>query len=641
MVHFKPRWYLVSLVISLVAAFSPVRADEDKREGGTPTTVDKAAMQRVVQRARAYHVPMPSPKAKPVWITDHTSGRGRLGFQSVDGDDVLLSYAFELLVAPTDGTFTWRFLHEGKDDFEPMLTDANDSSRRFGLNRLDNIIAVAQAYALGHESMAQQIYSKILQSPFYSHYGPGVSSLKELSALDAFDHAIWFSMRQRVHRSRSHWQSALATLEPLIENNGAIVDDRKKAFVESLRLAVQWKSKETVSAFDKNFNALASEERTRDSFGFGREVEPEELAILELGLDAIPKLLGYVDDRRLSSTLQYYMRGPQRLKRVGELAIDLIVDISGDRLSSSWDKQRHVRTIDKNAVEAWLKEARAMGEAEYLASRIYEVKQTTNQPNIAVIKILAARHPERLISAYKDGIKNHPQYSTYEITDQILHAPLDQVEKIAAFTEVVGIDEFNHSVTAWRALNQLAPQRAADLLIGIIRNFDPSNVEVPFPSPMWSPTSSLQSLVLGCDDDRIWNEYERMVWRLASKERHALFGSISDCEHADWQLVRLAQLLLPFLQDTSTYEAEPVPNIQELMKRGAKPEEMHKAMMQQTMAMGRGRRDGPVRVQAAAGLARLLKLEDHPQDDSADAVWQSFEVEVKQAIEQRVKARSE
>src|SRR5262249_48418957 len=137
------------------------------------------------------------------------------------------------------------------------------------------------------------------------------------------------------------------------------------------------------------------------SFGF-RSPDTAYLAVVEMGFAAVPRLLEYLGDKRLTrSRTDDFDAKP---KRVGEIVLHFLSELAG-------------KPLDEVAAKLWWAKAKAQSEETYLVT--HALPKSGNHPNEVILRILCRRYPQHLPALYQEVLDKRPALRSEPLLEAI------------------------------------------------------------------------------------------------------------------------------------------------------------------------------------------------------------------------------
>ncbi|HEV8062724.1 MAG TPA: hypothetical protein VGP68_22780, partial [Gemmataceae bacterium] len=135
--------------------------------------------------------------------------------------------------------------------------------------------------------------------------------------------------------------------------------------------------------------------------------------LVRLGFDAVPALVVYLDDTRLTcATYSGRVRNASREVLVGDIVGDILKELAGSEAAQEWrtrivDDSGSREPLVKSDILAWWREAQKIGEEAYLVKHATDLeidryaRHTLRQPRQNRLEIVAQKYPRNLEKIYR------------------------------------------------------------------------------------------------------------------------------------------------------------------------------------------------------------------------------------------------
>lgn len=155
----------------------------------------------------------------------------------------------------------------------------------------------------------------------------------------------------------------------------------------------------------------------------GHKENPSRSALVRKGFAAIPHLIKHLDDKRMTNHLMQGFNNFSSYPMTADQVISsLLQDFANNEFGSNWLRRQQGYSSTKEAVEAWWKTAKAMGEKNYVA-KFTIVKKEKNEVSLSsdLLLIASDRYPELLPDFYNTTLKSKSQ--NWEVSHAIASSP--------------------------------------------------------------------------------------------------------------------------------------------------------------------------------------------------------------------------
>ena len=631
------------LVLYLLAAYRPMKMQ--KRIpwlvllalgiAASTAGADPLDTKPLVEIAQQHGLPMPPSDA--TLVLANTGGTLCLGNRSTSRDPAIFFPAYILETKP-DGsivilrgteTLTLSPRNNGEPLWRPFSAEEvvpKAGGYAVDFSMLSAFVCSVQAAALGDENSAQQIWQRfsvkgmwnwprIAESPlpnpwtYHPHTAKNPASQqpdpKDLLAACLFER-LWGSLRQEqpdLKDIRSQME-ALFTEFPRMNRGGSgelfrdltttiNAKPAKPGSVEALLLDWACRPVNHLGIFQDVPNSDAN-------------IPAQEIALR--GRAAIPKLMALMDDRRVTThSGGGFMMAPLRIKRLGELACELVREIAGTPASFPLNGE------DKPAdIRAWWDKAAKLDEVDLLTKGVFrKEKGKIVWVNKGPVRILALKYPEKLVGLCEEFTKHAAaDAQPFALAEALAGSSLPRetrVRVLAAFAQR-GSPEDRRCVL--QVLAKLDQQTCADILLPVLKS-SPKDVKGPY----WTcPQASMTHVVMEIENDDVWHEYLRAAKRSSVGLRMEMMNAMNYSYIGQKNRGRRLAFLAAFLDDDAVRELPADPWKQ-------------------------GRFDGPCaaftfpRIRggdfAAMQIASILGLKESPDEVWTNARWEHLRSNVR------------
>jgi hypothetical protein len=325
------------------------------------------------------------------------------------------------------------------------------------------------------------------------------------------------------------------------------------------------------------------------------------------GFSAIPDLIDLLDDRRLTvHETPAFTRAPARIRRIGELAENLLQEITGQHPHEDGFGDK------ADAWRGWWETARNTDPEKFFASAVFQRDEIRIVGvNESPARILAQHFPQRLRQLCEDFCHGTAASALpFALAEAVAVSTLPKqtrVELLSAFAERGSLDDRRC------ALQNLAKVDSAEAS----RILKPLLEQIPYDvtGPYWTcPEANFSHVVMEIEDDDIWREWCRVAGRSSVGLRLEMLEPLNYAYIGEKNRSRRLAILAAFLDDAS----------------------------QRTMAGQDEKYDGPcaaftfpqieVRNFAADKIASILGLEDDPNESWTAVEWAALRSKVRDRL---------
>jgi hypothetical protein len=468
----------------------------------------------LVSIATRHGMPMPPGAARLVLA--HTKSWSVLSNQSTSRDPGIYSPAFLLedtitniailrgmerqtLVSARSGEPLWRPFSAEK--IEPKIGGHVAS---FG--NVSAFVCAVQLAARGDDKNCQAIWERFANEEWWESDGFR-DSFKDERGDPALllANCLFIHFRRELLHDQPDRLGILGKMKALFAEFPALKTSERAALLDDLSTTVSAKPSVPNSTEDLvlQLAQFANRRQFYGSFDADRANKAGTLrrSILLRGREAVPDLIGLLDDRRLTACeVPAVMNAPAHIERVGELVRSLLVELTGLRGAS-----------DAAAFREWLTKNQQLGEADALMTSVFQREGSKIQGiNESVARILAERYPEKLPGLCEAFSKEAgPNAQPFSLAEAVAVARLPLETRVKVLTEFAQRGLLEHRRCVLQQLAALDSRKCAELLSPIIEKL-PADVSGSY----WTcPEAALTHVVMRIEDDGIWREYLRAAKR--------------------------------------------------------------------------------------------------------------------------------
>jgi len=333
--------------------------------------------------------------------------------------------------------------------------------------------------------------------------------------------------------------------------------------------------------------------------------------VVLLGFDAVPSLIRHLDDRRLTQAEHGLMNNfPGYQLEVRHVASLILEALAAPALQRDFLQIQRGVVLRRSDVEAWWKEARAVGEERYLLHGFLQKRYPKDiWPNDIMLAIITRKYPGRLGEIYRKGLDRRPEMESWPLTKAIADSTLDKKTKQKLLLYGVNHKDLKHRSSA---LGQLVKLDSAlfDKRVIVELNSLPKKVTHGF----WElDETSLSYLVCQTKNPTVWKEFQRAAERCEVGLRMEFLAGMNCLEDSPTIKEQLT-FLAHFLDDKSVRDVSTAP------KRFTGP-----------YAGGEFPRI-EVRNYAAVCIAWCLEIEAHPSPEWNPNRWAKFRKQMRSEL---------
>ena len=578
---------------------------------------------KLVKIAQRHALPMPPKEARLVLA--HTETWSMLGNRSTSRDPGIYSPAYLLEVKPNGSVLvlrgTERETLEARHPREPLWRPFSTTQVEPKLGghvadfaRLSAFVCAVQTAALGQDETAERIWKRFSAAEWWSdgRFGDQVESQvtdpARLLARCIFDH-----LRNGLRQHDADWKLIHKRMKALFEEFPKLNRGWRSTLFSDLATTVNAAPPRpgSIEALLLDWSRRPSHMRHLGIFHEGRQSDADSPArrIVRRGYGAVPGLLRLLDDRRITAhECPAIMNSPARIRRVGELARQLVRQIAGDQ--AAFRKYGD----DMAAIRAWWRKARGQDEAASLLQGVFTRKGNRIMGvNETPVRILAVKFPEKL-PALCDEFSEHatPSAQPYALAEALAASSLPKETRVRVLSEFARRGSLEHKRCVLQNLAKLDAHACTGLLLPLLGTL-PTDAGGPY----WTcPEAHFTHVVMELENDKVWREYLRIARRSSVGLRMEMMNPLNYRYIGKRNRGRRLAFLAAFLDDHAVRE----------------------------MSGERGKFQGPcagfsiprlhVRDFAATGIAAILGMEESPDEFWTEAQWKSLRQKVRERLAQ-------
>jgi hypothetical protein len=383
-----------------------------------------------------------------------------------------------------------------------------------------------QCKTRGWNRLAQALYEALPRADSRDHDDPIMTSPKALTARATVALLAWTHWCNELTRPKTDRAELLKRLRQVLKAELALDSDARQEFLNALDAALKP-------------NGAAGVEAMIDEL---TDLDDDDMKLIEQGFDAVPALIAHWNDTRVTRAYQQpLMNSSGRFLRVSDRVRALLSKLSSDALS-------HV-SQSKDA-DAWWKEAQRQDEEAYLVSKL--LTDEGRRVNGTILRVIAAKHPNRLGELYRTLLSRHPAVRSGEFTHAIGASSLPRETKLELLR--LGADQQNLKDRHW-ALRELAVLDPDEFVRRLVATLDtlPKTPKEPY----WAcPEAGTIHLVMKTADVGAWRALQRAAERADVGLRLQYMNPMSDAHFGEQQRAERIHFLAAFLGDETVRDAE-------------------------------------------------------------------------------------
>jgi hypothetical protein len=597
---FSLRTFLVvTLALSLVLGYFGRAWLKAYRDSQPPTLYELA------QIAKRHGIPMPPKEARLVLARGYNLSRYDRtpvyspAFLLEESDDgaviVLRGSELEMLAPDDDDEPQWR-------EFSLNSASAQRGKYIAKTNHLSALVCVAQLAERGDSEDARALFERIAvesgswaEHPF--NIGDDLTKLRQLVGECAYDH-----LEERL-RDFASWRDVRTRLETLFAEFPGLNMDGRDMLLRDLVAALDAppptpdSTEALLIAWSRR---VPADQRIFHDAQPGDANEPARQIVLR-GFAAIQELVDLSEDQRLTMHREpYLLDGAESIKRVGDLAGELLVQLRAMDADSNWR-------------EGWQTPSEP-GERAFFLNTVFDRSDgRITDVYEGAARVLATRYPEEMrglcevFSRFAD-----PDLQPFALTNALADAKLSAEDREQVFVEFAQRGSLAHRRAVLQTFAKLNTSKCAAILLPVLESL-PSDSEQEY----WTcPEAAFTHVVMLLDDPAVWRAYLKAARRSSVGLRMEMMNPM-DYEYIgdrnrDFRLAFLAS----FLEDDA---------IRDKSQQDANFQGPCAAFMFPIIS---------VRNMAAMTLAPLLDIDANPDSSWTPEQWSDLRNQVRERLKQ-------
>jgi hypothetical protein len=514
----------------------------------------------LIEIAERHDLPMPPAGARLVLA--HTETWSVLGNQSTSRDPGIYSPAY-MLKEDADGSIrvlrgaeqdTLEARHNQEPLWRPFSTDKVEpklGGHVASFSRLSAFVCAVQTAALGDQETAQAIWERFSGGEWWSDARFGEDIAKQLKDQKLLlGRCIFDHMRNALLEAGADRQVIHTRMTALLKEFPTLKTDWRAQLYEDLTTTVK-AAPPKAGSVEVLLLDWASRPSNMRHLGMHsphtRAADAPAREILSRGLDAVPELLDLLKDQRVTAhEQQAFMKAPPRIKRVGELARQLVRQIAGDQ--ATFPRYGD----DTEAILAWWEKARTQDESTALLAGVFNRKdEKITGVNEGPIRIVAKKFPDKLPGLCEEFTAHAtPDAQPYGLAEALAESSLPKEVRVRELSKFAERGSLEHKRCVLQNLAKLDAKACAALLLPIFAEL-PKDATGPY----WTcPEANFTHVVVQIEDDEVWRAYLQVAKRCSIGLRMEMMNPLNYCYIGTKNLARRLAFLSAFLDDSAVRE---------------------------------------------------------------------------------------
>jgi hypothetical protein len=251
----------------------------------------------------------------------------------------------------------------------------------------------------------------------------------------------------------------------------------------------------------------------------------------------VPALIAQRHSIRFSNHLmQGFNNFPSYPMTVGQVADEYLQRLANNEFGSNWMDRQKGYTAEDDAVQAWWKEAAALGEDAYVKKFAVVAQDGNCRISRALLLLAQQRYPALLSGFYRTALKTSKQ--SWPVAKAIMDCQrISQEQKIELFSAAVATNNEAHRNPALRLLQQLRPALADTALVTLLTNA-PKDAKGEY----WTDQDArLGGLASDSRDRKVWQALRCYIDRAALGMRMELIEHLDPPHDAPREILQSFQ----------------------------------------------------------------------------------------------------
>ncbi len=489
----------------------------------------------------ALDLPVPPNEAK---LVRYEAGGGGIILRKVQPKEY--SLAFEVKPGTkTENPFLLRGTHQWQPRWNPHTREVEPEPaavKDLIPHSEDALVLAIQCHARGWDKLARHLLERSQKDA-------------KLPPRNQLIRLAWYYWKGHLTLPKIDRAPVAKRLNALIRQDQELDTKRNRALLKSLELALV-----PSKAKPGSIKALIDDLVDYDADTGTGFFEPGDhyWRIAKLGFEAVPVLIEYLEDDRLTRAMMIgFNNFPSWHLRVRDVVGDLLEGLAaeelmrgtedGEDVGGGWLRRQQGYRITKAAASKWWEKARKVGEESYLLDHVLPAEDKEGrqgQVSAHLLNVIQARYPKHIPSLYRKALDKRPELDSTMLASALLGCPLPATEKVDLLLYAAKHRDNNHRLPALNALKELDKKQFTSLLLATIESF-PKDV----PGSYWTcPEARIAKLAVATDDPQVWQTLEKVARRSALGLRMELFNEFSNPKDNRHRPERL-RLLGSFLDD--------------------------------------------------------------------------------------------
>jgi len=461
-------------------------------------------IQRLLVKAEDWQVPQPTAEARLIKLWAYQSDKDyySLGFvEKMDPGVALVGFEREDITRGTE-------VIEVEDPATCSLDDVATSSPFSSVHEINTgIISGIQLIRMGHSDTGRRLIQKSLRADSGHHMSKFKSPGGEPAELMLARSCLAAAMNE-ITTPKPNFKAIHARITRLIADQPELESDATQSALRGLQASIDHVPGKPGS-IQRIVDDYLMSGRTEGALHFNQGAHPpEELKLILTGFEAIPTLIESLDSERLTNHLmQGFNNFVSYPMSAGQVCNAYLQRFANNEMGSNWLRRQQGATAKESAVDAWWKEASAMGERAYIEKYTIAFSEKGKlRLSEELLMIADARYPDLLEPLYLTSLKSPDQSGSLKGTlahNETIPLP----DRTNLLRKGVATNQPAHRNSSLRLIRDLDEKLADQLLLDVILNAPKTARE-----EYWlDQDAALGQLVSKSTDREVWKAISNLI----------------------------------------------------------------------------------------------------------------------------------
>jgi hypothetical protein len=467
----------------------------------------------------------------------------------------------------------------------------------------DGLAIAMQCHARGWNALARELWASSLKCIISDGMFGAYDQPPDLSDRMALAHFAWAYYGNGLVKTDTDRTSAAKRIKLLLASEKSLDTEVNWAILASLDAAL-------VPSVAKRGTVEQLIDDLVDMCDTGRDfryADPHYSRLAEKGFEAVPALIGHLDDDRLTRSVEpTCMNFPTTNLRVKDIVTKLLYELAGEDTARHWRERQIGLSMKKADADEWWQSARKDGEEAYFLQNVIPSRGKQEFPNELMLRIIAKRYPAHLQELYMEVVDNRSDIQSWPIAGAIDSSAIPDKAKRELFLHASASKDLAIRQVGLAHLQKIDSTKFVAILLATLQSL-PTTSQTPY----WRcPEAGIAHLVLRTDDPRAWQALQRAAKRSDVGLRMELMNSMDYVCYASTPRKPRLDFLASFLDDAEAPDVKANPAMFDGPHAGFSFDRLE------------------VRDLAAMKIADILELSDRPDKNWTPEQWKQLREKV-------------